>query len=52
VLAEDPSDARRCHGVDRERLEAFYNPVRRHSHPGYVNPMEFELKRQVAMMAA
>jgi transposase InsO family protein len=33
-------------------LQAFYNPVRRHSHLGYVSPMEFELKRQVAAMAA
>ena len=33
-------------------LETFYNPVRRHSHLGYVSPMEFELKRQIAAMAA
>ena len=33
-------------------LETFYNPVRRHSHLGYVSPMEFELKRQVEAMAA
>src|SRR5262249_18622278 len=36
----------------RDYLETFYNPVRRHSHLGYVSPMEFELKRQVAEMAA
>lgn len=33
-------------------LETFYNPIRRHSHLGYVSPMEFELKRQIAEMAA
>jgi transposase InsO family protein len=33
-------------------LEAFYNPVRRHSHLGYTSPMEFELRRQVEAMAA
>jgi transposase InsO family protein len=33
-------------------LEGFYNPARRHSHLGYVSPMEFELKRQMVAMAA
>jgi putative transposase len=33
-------------------LESFYNPARRHSHLGYVSPMEFELKGQVAALAA
>jgi putative transposase len=33
-------------------LERFYNPVRRHSHLDYVSPMEFELKRQIAVMSA
>jgi len=33
-------------------VERFYNPARLHSHLGYVSPMEFELKRQIAVMAA
>jgi transposase InsO family protein len=33
-------------------LECFYNPARRHSYLGYVSPMEFELKRQMVVMAA
>ena len=33
-------------------LETFYNPVRRHSHPGYTSPIEFELKRQISAFAA
>jgi transposase InsO family protein len=33
-------------------LECFYNPARRHSHLGYVSPMEFELKGQMKAMAA
>jgi transposase InsO family protein len=33
-------------------LESFYNPARRHSYLGYVSPMEFELKRQMMVMAA
>ncbi len=33
-------------------IERFYNPQRRHSHLNYVSPIEFELKAQVAMLAA
>lgn len=33
-------------------VERFYNTVRRHSHIGYVSPIEFELKSQVAALAA
>jgi putative transposase len=33
-------------------IEGFYNPARRHSYLGYVSPVEFELKRQVAVVAA
>ncbi len=33
-------------------LECFYNPARRHSHLGYVSPVEFELKGQMKAMAA
>jgi putative transposase len=33
-------------------IEGFYNPQRRHSHTGYVSPIEFELRAQVAALAA
>ncbi len=33
-------------------IEHFYNPQRRHSHLGHVSPIEFELKAQVAALAA
>lgn len=33
-------------------IETFYNPVRRHSHLGYVSPIEYELKFKVAELAA
>jgi putative transposase len=33
-------------------LEVFYNPARRHSHLGYLSPIEFELRSQVAALAA
>ncbi|WP_394829869.1 transposase [Pendulispora albinea] len=32
-------------------IEHFYNTVRRHSYVGYVSPMAFELKSQVAALA-
>lgn len=35
-----------------EYIEHFYNPLRRHSHLGHVSPIEFELKAQVAALAA
>jgi transposase InsO family protein len=35
-----------------EYIDNFYNPQRRHSHLGYVSPIEFELKAQVAAFAA
>ena len=35
-----------------EYIESFYNPVRRHSHLGYVSPIEYELKSKVAALAA
>lgn len=35
-----------------EYIECFYNPQRRHSHLGYISPIEFELKAQVAALAA
>jgi transposase InsO family protein len=33
-------------------IENFYNPQRRHSHLGYVSPIEFELRAQSAAFAA
>ena len=33
-------------------IERFYNPQRRHSHLGYVSPIEFELRSQTAGIAA
>lgn len=36
----------------RDYLETFYNDARRHSHLGYMSPVEFELKTQVAAFAA
>jgi putative transposase len=33
-------------------IDSFYNPTRRHSHLGYVSPIEFELRSQVAAFAA
>jgi len=33
-------------------IERFYNPVRRHSHLGYVSPIEFELKDRIREIAA
>jgi transposase InsO family protein len=33
-------------------IESFYNTARRHSHLGYVSPIEFELRPQTAAFAA
>ena len=33
-------------------IERFYNPPRRHSRLDYISPIEFELKAQVAALAA
>ena len=33
-------------------IDNFYNPLRRHSHLGYVNPIEYELRARVAALAA
>jgi transposase InsO family protein len=35
-----------------EYIDGFYNPVRRHSTLDFVSPMEYELKRHVASLAA
>jgi putative transposase len=33
-------------------IDNFYNPLRRHSHLGYLNPIEYELRARVAIFAA
>ena len=33
-------------------IDNFYNQLRRHSHLGYFNPVEFELRARVAVLAA
>ena len=33
-------------------IDNFYNPLRRHSHLGYLNPIEYELRAHVAACAA
>lgn len=52
VNREDYAD----HDVARASLgdyiDRFYNPTRRHSHLGYVSPIEFELRSQIAAVAA
>jgi putative transposase len=35
-----------------EYIDGYYNSKRRHSFIGYENPIEFELKSQLAAMAA
>jgi transposase InsO family protein len=35
-----------------EYIDRFYNPVRRHSHLGYLSPIEFELRSQTVGIAA
>ena len=43
---------RRGHASVGEYIDRFYNPTRRHSHLGYVSPIEFELRSQIAAFAA
>lgn len=38
--------------VIADYIERFYNPTRRHSHLGYVSPIEFELRAQMLAEAA
>jgi putative transposase len=40
------------HASLADYIERFYNPARRHSHLGYVSPIEFELRSQIAALAA
>lgn len=35
-----------------EYIDVFYNARRRHSHLGYLSPIELELKNQTAALAA
>jgi transposase InsO family protein len=39
-------------GLLVRRVESFYNRERRHSHLGYVSPVEYELRTEVASLAA
>jgi putative transposase len=36
----------------RDYIETFYNPQRRHSHVGYMSPIEFELRSRITAPAA
>jgi transposase InsO family protein len=49
---EDYADHDVGHASVGEYIERFYNPTRRHSHLGYVSPIEFELRSQLAALAA
>jgi putative transposase len=40
------------HASIADYIEGFYNPARRHLHLGYVSPIEFELRSQIAALAA
>jgi transposase InsO family protein len=40
------------HASIADYIETFYNSTRRHSHLGYVSPIEFELTSHVAAIAA
>jgi transposase InsO family protein len=40
------------HASIGEYIDCFYNSTRRHSHLGYVSPIEFELRLQLAELAA
>jgi putative transposase len=48
-LYESHAQATRSIG---EYIDAFYNPVRRHSYLSYASPIEFELKKRLAGFAA
>ena len=49
---EDYADHAVGHTSIGEYIDRFYNPTRRHSHLGYVSPIEFELRSQIAAFAA
>ena len=41
-----------AHASLADYIDRFYNPSRRHSHLDYVSPIEFELRSQLAALAA
>ena len=41
-----------AHASIADYIERFYNTARRHSSLGYVSPIEFELRSQIAALAA
>ena len=47
-LSEDLRWPPLSYTTSRDTTERFYNPTRRHSTLGYLSPMEFERKAQVA----
>ena len=49
---EDYATRNTGHASLGEYIDRFYNPTRRHSHLGYVSPIEFELRSQIAAFAA
>jgi transposase InsO family protein len=53
-LTENARYGTRAAGVASiaDYIECFYNPQRRHSYLDYVSPIEFELKAEVAALAA
>ena len=55
LVEDDPGVASAMVRLIREHgdyIDRFYNPTRRHSHLGYVSPIEFELRSQLAAFAA
>jgi transposase InsO family protein len=50
--SQDYADHDAGHASIGEYIDRFYNPTRRHSHLGYVSPIEFELRSQLAALAA
>ena len=53
-LVDDADYATRAAAIASigDYIESFYNRERRHSHLGYVSPVEYELKTEVASLAA
>jgi putative transposase len=52
VDREDYADHNAARASLGDYIDRFYNPTRRHSHLGYVSPIEFELRSQIAAVAA
>jgi transposase InsO family protein len=49
---EDFASREVAHASIADYIESFYDAARRHSSIGYVSPIEFELRSQVAAFAA